>query len=186
MPLATVGTILLRDLAALRREVEAYADETLLWARPAGAPNSGGALVRHVCGNLRHFVGAQLGGTGYVRDRDAEFGAPPVPRAALLAELAATAADVERALAALPAAAAAAPYPAPVNGRTVRTADLLLHLAVHLGYHLGQLDYHRRLVTGDAGGVNAVAIAELPAMPALPAGAGGDAAPAVAALGGRP
>ena len=162
-------TLLLRDIAALRRELEAYGDERLLWAPAGGAPNSAGALARHLCGNLRHYVGAVLGRTGYVRDRDAEFAAPPAPRAALLAELEATATDVARTLEMLDAAVLDADYPQPVNGRTLRTADFLAHVAVHLAYHLGQLDYHRRIVTGDGAGIGAVAVGELAAAPPRPA-----------------
>ena len=163
MTVEILRTLLLRDLAAVRREVQAYADERQLWERPGGAPNSAGALVRHLCGNLRHFVGAQLGSTGYVREREAEFAAPATARAALLAELEATALDVERTLAVLPATALDGVYPLPVAGQRVRTGDLLAHLAVHLGYHLGQLDYHRRIVTGDGASVTAVSAQELPA-----------------------
>ena len=159
---STLRVMLVRELGAVRRTVEAYPDDAAVWASRPGLPNAGGTLVLHIAGNLQHFVGATLGDTGYVRDRDAEFARRDVPRAALVRELDATIDAVGRTLAALPPHALDADYPLPLAGRTVRTSDFLLHLTVHLGYHLGQLDYHRRLVTGNPAGVGALAPQELP------------------------
>ncbi|MDX2000083.1 MAG: DinB family protein [Thermoanaerobaculia bacterium] len=150
MPLTDHLTALFRrDLAGLRREVEAYPDDGAVWQAVPGLTNSGGVLVRHLCGNLQHFVGAGLGNTGYVRDREAEFGALPWPRERLLAEIAATEKAVTETLAGLPPEAVSAPYPAPVGDLRLDTDDFLTHLAVHLGFHLGQVGYHRRVVTGE-------------------------------------
>ena len=164
MPRAIVRTLLLRELRAIRRSVEAYPDDASLWAQPAGLPNAGGTIALHVAGNLQHYVGTLLGGTGYVRDRDAEFARRDVPRAEILAGLDAAAAAVDAALAERPDAPLPERYPEAVRGRTVTTADMLVHLAVHLAYHLGQLDYHRRVVTGDSRGMDAVSVRELPAV----------------------
>lgn len=73
-----------RDLAKLREEIEAYKDEASLWSRYGELPNSGGNLALHLCGNLRHFLGAVLGNTDYVRDRDSEFALRDVPRDEIL------------------------------------------------------------------------------------------------------
>ena len=162
-PLAsTVQLLLRRELGALRRSVEAYPDDASAWALPPGLPNAGGTLVLHCAGNLRHYLGAVLAGDGYRRDRDAEFARRGVPRAELLAELDAASAAVGRGLAGRADAGLDAPFPEPIAGRTLVTRDVLLHLAVHLGYHLGQVDYHRRAVTGDARPVGAIAVGELP------------------------
>ena len=77
--------ILLRDLGALQREIELYPDDAMPWKSVAGLPNSGGTLVLHLVGNLRHFIGGDLGGTGYVRDRKAEFSASKLSRTELVA-----------------------------------------------------------------------------------------------------
>jgi uncharacterized damage-inducible protein DinB len=156
-----VRAVLLRDLAAFRREIEAYPDEESPWALPPGFPNSAGTLALHVAGNLQHFIGAILGGTGYVRDRAAEFSARGVPRVDLLRELRA-AEDAVRGT--LDGRALPEQYPGPAGGggMTIRTDEWLVHLAVHLTYHLGQVDFHRRSVTGSATGVGAVATTELP------------------------
>jgi hypothetical protein len=160
---ATVRTVLLRELRAFRRSVEAYPDDASLWAHPPGLPNPGGTLVLHVAGNLQHYVGRLLGGTSYVRDRDAEFARRDVPRAELLAGLDAAAAAVDAALAGRPDAPLPERFPEVVGGVALTTPDMLVHLAVHLAYHLGQLDYHRRMVTGNGRGVDAVSIRELAA-----------------------
>ena len=162
-PLAPlVAALLRRELAALRRSVEAYPDDASVWRLPAGVPNAAGTLVLHCAGNLCHYLGAVLGGDGYRRDRDAEFARRDVPRAELLAELDAAAAAVDRGLAGRTDAELDAEYPEAVGGRRLAARDFVLHLAAHLAYHLGQVDYHRRAVTGDARAVGAVALAELP------------------------
>lgn len=160
----TVRTVLLRELAALRRSIESYPDEASLWRRPGHVPNAAGTLALHLAGNLQHYVGAVLGQTGYVRDRDAEFARRDVPRDELLAEIDAAAAAVERGLAQCGDEALAAPYPEPMAGRTVATSVYLIHLASHLAYHLGQVDYHRRTVTHSGAGVGALAVERLPAI----------------------
>lgn len=147
--LAELSAILLRDLDGLARQVALYPDDAAPWREIPGVPNPGGTLVLHLAGNLRHFVGATLGGTGYRRDREAEFATRGVPRAELLALVAATRREVEGALDALDPAVLPADYPLPLLGRAISTGQFLLHLAVHLGYHLGQIDTHRRAVTGD-------------------------------------
>ena len=159
-----VRTVLLRDLAAVRRSVLMYPDDASIWTALAGLPNAGGTLALHVAGNLQHYLGAVLGGSGYVRDRDTEFARRDVSRAELLAELDAAAAAVDGTLARLDGSAAtlASAYPERIGDRELSLGSFLVHLATHLAYHLGQLDYHRRAVTGEARGVGAVAAASLP------------------------
>ena len=155
-------TLIVRELGAVRRELEAYPDDASVWRAIPGVPNTGGTLALHVAGNLRHFLGAILGRDGYVRDRDAEFARRDVPRAELLAGIDAAIASVTRTLRAMPDDALAAPYPEPIAKRTVSTAIFATHLVAHLAYHLGQIDTHRRALTGDARGVDAVSVRELP------------------------
>ncbi len=152
--------VMVRDLRALTREVSAYPTDADPWREVPGLTNCGGTLVLHLAGNTRHFIGAVLGGSGYVRDRDAEFGRRGVPRAALVTEVELAIAEAERVLPALTATQLAAEYPLEVGGRRLRTSLFLAHLVSHLGYHLGQVDYHRRVV-GPGGTVGAVAIVEL-------------------------
>ncbi len=147
-----------RDASTLRDELLAYPDETQIWAMPPGTKNPAGSLVLHLCGNLQYFVGAQFGGTGYVRNRDAEFSRRDVPRAELLAECDAALEAVNRGFEALTDEALSKPFAVPLAGATLPTGLALLHMATHLAYHLGQIDYHRRLVTGEYGAVKALPI----------------------------
>ena len=159
MNTAYLKQIITRELRAVKREIEAYPDDASVWRAIPGTPNSGGTLALHLAGNLQHFFGSILGRDGYVRDRDAEFARRDVARADLLAGLDAAIASVERTLA---GASTAGAYPEPIAKRTVPTEAFLLHLSAHLAYHLGQIDYHRRAITGDAKGVDALSVRELP------------------------
>jgi len=154
-------SIVVRDLGALRREVEAYPDDASVWAVPEGISNSGGTLVLHLVGNLRSFVGRVIGGDGYERDRPREFTARDLPRAELLCDIDLTIAAVSRAMPMLTADKLASEYPMAIGPVKVNTQDFMVHLAVHLGYHLGQVDYHRRIVTRSSATVATVAPAEL-------------------------
>jgi uncharacterized damage-inducible protein DinB len=140
--------VLRRDLATLQAQLDAYGDEQALWRPVPGIMNSGGTLALHLAGNVRHFIGAQLGGTRYVRDRDAEFTRRDVPRSELRDLVAAARVEVDATLARLDDDALDQPYPVAVGGARLSTGQFLVHLATHFAYHLGQLDYHRRVVTG--------------------------------------
>jgi uncharacterized damage-inducible protein DinB len=158
---SAVAGMLERDLAALRREVEAYADEADLWRLVPGLPNSAGTLALHIAGNLQHFIGRQLGSTAYVRDRPAEFSRRNVPRVELLREIEAARTAVHSTLLQSSPSLFPDDYPEPIVGMTVDTGEYLVHLATHLAYHLGQIDSHRRIVTGNPAGVGAVRPTEL-------------------------
>ena len=151
-----------RDIAAVRRQIEAYPDDESLWKVVPATPNTGGTLGLHLAGNLQHFFGAVLAKDGYVRDRDAEFALRNVGRAEILRGLDDAAASVEKTLKGMDDVDLQLPYPEPIAKRKVNTGVFLFHLAVHLGYHLGQLDYHRRAATKDERGIDAVSVRELP------------------------
>jgi uncharacterized damage-inducible protein DinB len=147
---------MLRELRTLKREIDAYPDDASIWRTLPTIPNTAGTLALHMAGNLRHFIGAVLGGTGYVRDRDAEFARRDVPRATLHAEIDAAMRDVEAALGRLTEADLAREFPLEIAKARLNTGDFLFHLATHLSYHLGQVDYHRRAVAGSGASVGAV------------------------------
>jgi uncharacterized damage-inducible protein DinB len=153
--------LIARELLALRNGLLAYEDAGQIWDRPPGVNNSSGNLALHLTGNLRHYIGAQLGGTGYVRDREREFTARGIPLAELLEGIDSAIAEVGRTLDGLAEADLDQPYPLEVGGVSIRTGEFLLHLAVHLGYHLGQLDYHRRTVSGSDRSVRALNVRDL-------------------------
>ena len=156
-----VGSILDRDLSALRREVEAYTDEAELWGPVPGTTNPAGTLVLHLAGNLQHFFGACLGRTGYLRNREAEFSRRDVPRAELLREIEAARSAVKAGLAKVSSSDLAAEFPEAVANTRLTTGEYLVHLVAHFAYHLGQVDYHRRVLTGSQMVVDAMRPAEL-------------------------
>lgn len=157
----SIRAVLLRELRCLQRQLEAYEHETDIWLIPAGISNSAGTLTLHLVGNLQAFVGAVLGGTGYIRDRDAEFAQRDIPRNELLQAIAETIAIVDRTFGRIPDDRLAEPYPVVFGQTQVNTADFLLHLTTHLAFHGGQVDYHRRLVTGENRSTAPIAIPEL-------------------------
>jgi uncharacterized damage-inducible protein DinB len=155
-----VASVVVRDLNAVRREIAAYPDEASIWKLPPGIANSGGTLALHLAGNVQHFFGRILGGSDYVRDRAAEFSRRDVPRAEMLAQLDAAVTAAERGLAEVSESALGRDYPEPIGKHRLAIGDALVYLAGHLTYHLGQIDYHRRLVTGRGDTVGTIAVAE--------------------------
>ena len=157
----TLKTVILRELRALDREIAAYPDDDSLWTTPAGAPNSAGNLALHLAGNLRHFIGATLGQTGYVRDRDSEFSSKGHSREELRKIVSDAIAELSDAFDTITDEQLNSEYPLPIQERRVKASDFVVHLAVHLGYHLGQIDYHRRLSTASSESVNTMSVKEL-------------------------
>lgn len=135
-----------RDLSKLKEEIGLYANEADIWKAQGEIKNSAGNLTLHLIGNLRHFFGAVLGDTGYVRDRDKEFSDLGVSREALFAGIDQAAADVKATLQKLTDENLAKTYPIEVFGHPMTTEYFLVHLATHLTYHLGQINYHRRII----------------------------------------
>jgi len=145
MLLDILQTLFDRDLHRLSQEIAAYQDEQALWRTAPGIHNSAGNLCLHLLGNLNTYIGAELGRSGYVRDRDQEFAAKHVPRADLLAAIETTRRVVAAALTQVSNEQLAADYPLLVFDAPTSLAYLLVHLTTHLTYHLGQINYHRRL-----------------------------------------
>lgn len=156
-----ITNVITRELKALRREIESYPSEADLWEIPAGIANPGGNLALHLAGNLQYFIGNVLGKNGYVRNRDAEFASRDVPRAELLREIDSAIAAVQTGMSKISEADLSKPYPEKVGGVSESTGAFLAHFATHLAYHLGQVDYHRRIITGEGKTVKAMALTEL-------------------------
>lgn len=135
-----------RDLNKLREEIELYSDEADLWKVGGQITNPAGNLCLHLTGNLKHFFGAVLGGTDYVRDRDAEFSAKNVAKSELLADIEEAKTVVLTTLRNLNDEDYAKTYPIEVFGGAMTTGFFLTHLATHLNWHLGHINYHRRLL----------------------------------------
>lgn len=136
-----------RDLGTLKKELMAYEDESQLWIVDRAITNSAGNLVLHLCGNLKHFIGAVLGDSGYIRERDREFGDKNVSREAMAKSIDETREIVLKTLDGLTDADLDKVYEVRVfNDKPITTHIFLLHLSGHLMYHLGQINYHRRLL----------------------------------------
>lgn len=144
-----------RDLIRLRQELAAFDDEAGIWKTVPGVTNSAGHLALHLEGNLREYIGRQLGGIEYQRNRPAEFQGPPKPKQELVAAVAELATLVPGVIENLNAGVLDAPS---CEKPALSTRQFLIHLYGHLSYHLGQIDYLRRVVTG----AGAIDLAQLP------------------------
>lgn len=138
-----------RDLNKLKDEINLYKNEGDLWIVKGEVANSAGNLCLHLIGNLNHFIGAVLGQTGFVRDRDQEFASKYVTRHHLTDEIAKTIEAVKTGLNKLSTEDFDKDFPVEKHGEIVRMDFMLLHLLGHFSYHLGQINYHRRLVSGE-------------------------------------
>lgn len=138
--------IFARDLRKLKEELNLYADEKTIWVVKDGITNSAGNLCLHLTGNLHHFIGAILGKNGYVRDRDAEFSLKNIPREELLKDIDAAIQVITSTLNHLQDEDLTKDFPIEKQGKIETTAHMLIHLLGHLSYHLGQINYHRRLI----------------------------------------
>ena len=146
MTTQTLIKLFRRDLTKLNAEIELYNEEQDLWLLKNEINNAAGNLSLHVVGNLNHFIGAVLGKTGYIRQRDLEFSLKDIPKAALLKDIETTKVMVETVLSGLNEEDLKKDYPLMVFNETMTTEYFLTHLTTHLAYHLGQINYHRRLI----------------------------------------
>jgi len=135
-----------RDLTKALEELKAYAKEENLWLVEGEITNTAGNLFLHICGNLRHFIGSVLGDSGYIRRREDEFGLKNVKRSEIQAELKTTRKMLSEVLPSLSEEQLDSPFPINVFGKEMTTRFFLIHLYGHLNYHLGQINYHRRLL----------------------------------------
>ena len=135
-----------RDLNKLIQENNLYKDENNLWILKEGISNSAGNLCLHLMGNLNHFIGATLGQTGYVRHREDEFSLKNIPRQDLITSINNCIIIVKSTLEKLPVEDLEKDFPLEIFRGKVKTDFMLLHLTTHLAYHLGQINYHRRLL----------------------------------------
>lgn len=142
----TLASIFYRDLSKLYTEIEQYKNEGKLWVIEKSIANSGGNLCLHLVGNLKTYIGAELGNFPYNRHRDLEFSQKDVPKAELLTMIEETRNIVDLALRRLPVNSLKQEYPLLVFDEKTTTEYFLVHLAAHLSYHLGQINYHRRLL----------------------------------------
>ena len=135
-----------RDLIKLKGEIGLYKDEKNLWLVHKDITNSAGNLCLHLVGNLNAFIGTELGETGYVRKRDLEFSLKDIPRVELIRQVDDTIIMVENVLNKLTIKDLAKNFPIDVFKDKMTTEFFLVHLSTHLAYHLGQINYHRRLL----------------------------------------
>lgn len=146
MTVEIIKSLLNRDLNKLKLEIDSYKDENVIWHIEKSISNSAGNLCLHLIGNLNTYVGAQIGNTDYIRNRELEFSTPSVPKNTLILQVDATIAVINEALDKLVEEDLMQDHPYLVFENKTSVGFLLMHLSTHLAYHLGQINYHRRLL----------------------------------------
>ena len=146
MIVGTLQKIFKRDLEKLKLEISLYRNEKNLWMIEKNIANSAGNLCLHLVGNLNTYVGAEIGKSVYVRNRDLEFSQKNIPQTELIKMIEDTSTVVKDGLNKLNEEDLEKEYPLLVFAEKTSIGYFLIHLAVHLGYHLGQINYHRRLL----------------------------------------
>lgn len=143
----TLKQLYSRELVKLKQELELYNNEENIWRVSDGIANTAGNLCLHLVGNLNTYIGAELGKTGYVRNRPEEFSLKNIPRADLVSKIEQIMQMLNTVVGSLTQEQLNSQYPQLVIAEgMVSTEYFLTHLAVHLSYHLGQVNYHRRLL----------------------------------------
>ena len=139
-------TLFNRDLAKLKTEISLYRIEANIWRIEKDIANSAGNLCLHLVGNLNTYIGAVIGNTNYIRNRDLEFSLKDIPQTELLRKIEATIIVVNETLAKVSDKTLEEEYSMLVFEQKTSTGYFLIHLTTHLAYHLGQINYHRRLL----------------------------------------
>lgn len=149
MLIETLTTLFSRDLDKLRIEIKMYKNEEKLWVVEKRIANSGGNLCLHLVGNLNTYIGAEIGKTNYIRHRELEFSLKGISKTELIDKIDNTKKIVKSSLDKLTEEQLKDEYPLLVFENKTSTEYFLVHLATHLSYHLGQINYHRRLLDAD-------------------------------------
>ena len=146
MLVETLKMLFNRDLKRLKSEIELYQNESDIWKIQKGISNSAGNLCLHLVGNLNTYIGAEFGKTGYIRNRALEFSLKDIPRVELITKIEETIVVVDNALNNVSEDELKMEFPILVFENKTSTEFMLIHLTTHLAYHLGQINYHRRLL----------------------------------------
>ena len=141
-----LASLFRRDLARLSKQIEDFPDDETIWQTVPGVTNTAGNLALHLEGNLREFVGRQLGQLAYTRNRELEFSAKGVSKQELSRRLAELSESIPPIVESLSVAQMDQEYPQIVLGSPTSTSEFLIHLYGHLNWHLGQVDYLRRIL----------------------------------------
>ena len=146
MLVETLRSLFNRDLLRLKTEINLYNDESKIWIIEKNIANSAGNLCLHLIGNLNTYIGAEFGKTNYIRNRELEFSLKNISKNELLDKIESTILVVEMSLNNITEEQLISESEILVFDKKATLEYLLVHLTTHLTYHLGQINYHRRLL----------------------------------------
>jgi uncharacterized damage-inducible protein DinB len=146
MLIETLRSIFKRDLIRLKTEIDSYNEESKIWIIDHNISNSAGNLCLHLIGNLNTYIGAGFGKTNYVRNRELEFSLKNISKKELIDKIESTILVVDLSLQNITEEELKNEHQVLVFDKKTTLEYLLVHLTTHLTYHLGQINYHRRLL----------------------------------------
>ena len=146
MTITALKELFRRDLNRLKVEVESYANYDVMWKTTGGIKNSAGNLCLHLVGNLNHFIGYGLSNNDYTRDREFEFSCTYMDKNKLIHQIDEVMDVVDTGISQLTEDQLHNDFPIQIWKTKTSTVFFLIHLHSHLNYHLGQINYHRRLM----------------------------------------
>jgi uncharacterized damage-inducible protein DinB len=146
MLVETLRLLFNRDLLRLKSEIDLYKDESKIWIVEKNIANSAGNLCLHLIGNLNTYIGAEFGKTNYVRNRELEFSLKNISKKELIDKIDNTILVVDKSLQSITEEELKNENQILVSDKKATLEFLLIHLTTHLTYHLGQINYHRRLL----------------------------------------
>jgi len=149
MIITALKEVFKRDLLKLKKEIQLYKDDAILWQVENSIKNSGGNLCLHLIGNLKTFIGNGISEIGYERKRDFEFSGKFVDREKLYTEIDETIEIVDRGLSQITKEQIDGDFPMLIWEEKTGMTFTLIHLHGHLNYHLGQINYHRRILENE-------------------------------------
>jgi hypothetical protein len=135
-----------RDISKLIEEINLFKNEEDLWRTTGSVKNSCGNLVLHIIGGMNYLIGTALAHTEYVRNRDQEFIQKNVEKKELIAKLEELITIINQTLNRLTPEQMENEYPIFFDKPKTSVSYVLVQLLAHLNYHLGQVNYLRRIL----------------------------------------
>ena len=141
-----IASLYERDISKLMEEINSFKNEETLWKTCGTIKNSAGNLALHIIGGLNYLIGAILSNTGYIRNRDQEFTNKGISRTVITEQLQQLVIMINKSVAQLTPGQMMSPYPIFFDKENATISYVLTQLLLHLNYHLGQINYLRRVL----------------------------------------
>lgn len=141
-----IADLFQRGIDKLIEEINLFKKEKNIWKIKETTKNTAGNLTLHLLGNLNHFIGRTLGHTDYIRKRQDEFSIKAIPREKLVTDLILLKETIKNSLEKISIEDIKKEFPLKIKEEVLTVELMLIFLLNHFNYHLGQVNYLRRLI----------------------------------------